>query len=97
MHIGARALEECGGGFVVVSEGSVLARLPLAVAGLMSTESCQTVRRQLDEVTAAAHSLGCSLPAPFGTLSFLSLSVIPELRITDRGVFDVMTQKFLTL
>ncbi len=97
MLICARALEEMGGGFVVVSDGSVVARLPLGVAGLMSTQGFRSVRRQLDEVTEAARSLGCPLPAPFGTLSFLCLSVIPELRITDRGVFDVVRQKAITL
>ena len=92
----ARALEETGGGFVVVSDRSVVARLPLQLAGLMSTEAYPTVRRRLDEVTEAVRNLGCSLPAPFGTLSFLGLSVIPELRITDRGVYDVLQQKIIT-
>ncbi len=92
-----RALEQMGGGLVVVSAGSVLARLPLQVAGLVSTQDFRTVRRQLDEVTGAARSLGCALPAPFGTLSFLCLSVIPELRITDRGVFDVVRQQIIAL
>jgi adenine deaminase len=93
----ARALEECGGGFVAVSAGSVVARLPLPVAGLLSTRDFHTVRRELDQVTQAARSLGCRLPAPFGTLSFLCLSVIPELRITDRGVFDVLAQQVVEL
>lgn len=92
-----RVLEEMGGGFVVVSAGSVLARLPLQVAGLVSTQDFPTVRRQLGEVTKAARSMGCTLPAPFGTLSFLSLSVIPELRITDHGVLDVVGQRLVEL
>jgi adenine deaminase len=92
-----RALQEMGGGFVVVSDGSVVARLPLRLAGLISTEDHRTVLRQLDEVNAAARALGCPLPAPFATLSFLCLSVIPELRITDRGVFDVVQQQVLAL
>jgi adenine deaminase len=92
----ARSLMEMGGGFVVISGGSVAARLPLSVAGLISSKDYQTVRRQLDELTAAARSLGCPLPAPFGTLSFLCLSVIPELRITDRGLFDVANQQVVT-
>ncbi|UCC29829.1 MAG: adenine deaminase [Phycisphaerales bacterium] len=92
-----RTLEEMGGGLVVVSAGSVVARLPLQVAGLVSTENSRTVRRQLGELTEAARSLGCTLPAPFGTLSFLCLSVIPELRITDRGVLDVVGQRLIEL
>jgi adenine deaminase len=93
----AHALEETGGGLVVISDGSMAARLPLQVAGLVSVEDFHTVRRQLDEVTEAARSLGCALPAPFGTLSFLGLSVIPELRITDRGVLDVTKQQIIPL
>ncbi len=92
-----RALAECGGGLIVVSNGSVVAKLPLQVAGLVSSLDYRTVRRNLDQVTAAARTLGCQLPAPFGTLSFLCLSVIPELRITDRGVFDVPKQKVIAL
>ncbi|MGD2109821.1 MAG: adenine deaminase C-terminal domain-containing protein, partial [Phycisphaerae bacterium] len=90
-----RALEECGGGLVAVSDGSVLANLPLPVAGLVSDLDYETVRRDLDRVTEAARSLGCQLAAPFGTLSFLCLSVIPELRITDRGLFDVSRQSLV--
>jgi adenine deaminase len=97
MLVCARALAECGGGFVVAAEGGVQARLPLPVAGLLSVESAGTVCQELAEVNRATRSLGCPLEAPFGTLSFLALPVIPELRITTRGVFDVGQQRFLTL
>jgi adenine deaminase len=97
MSVCVRALAETGGGFVVASDGAVLARLPLPVAGLLSTEPADTVCRQLTEVDRAAQSLGCPLNAPLGTLSFLALSVIPELRITDQGLFDVRTQQFVHL
>jgi len=90
-----RALEESGGGLVVVADGTLVARLPLPVAGLISSLDYRTVRRELDQVTEAARSLGCQLSAPFGTLSFLCLSVIPELRITDRGLFDVLKQQVI--
>jgi adenine deaminase len=92
-----KVLSEHGGGFVVVAEGDVRAFLPLPVAGLLSVESALTVCRQLEDVNRAAHVLGCPLEAPFGTLSFLALPVIPELRITTRGLFDVTNQEFLTL
>jgi adenine deaminase len=92
-----RALEEMGGGFVVAAGGQVRARLPLPIAGLLSTESAETVCRQLHEVHAAARTLGCDLHEPFGTLSFLALPVIPELRITDQGLFDVSRQQFIRL
>ncbi len=96
MMICANVLAEHGGGFVVVSQGEVLAVLPLPVAGLLSVESALSVCRQLDEVNHALGTLGCPLEAPFGTLSFLALPVIPELRITTQGVFDVNKQEFVT-
>jgi adenine deaminase len=92
-----RALEEKGGGFVVAADGEVRACLPLPIAGLLSTQSADVVCRQLQEVRDAARALGCGLDEPFGTLSFLALPVIPELRITDRGMFDVRRQEFVRL
>ena len=91
----ARALEESGGGFVVVADGAITASLPLPVAGLMSTEPADTVCSQLRSVREAARTLGCPLPAPFGTLSFLALPVIPEIRVTTGGLFDVTRQEKL--
>ena len=81
----------------VMSGGEVRARLPLPVAGLLSTADADQVCRQLDEVSGAARTLGCELAEPFGTLSFLALPVIPELRITDQGLFDVQRQQFVVL
>lgn len=89
------ALAGHGGGFAVVSEHRVLAELPLPIAGLISTWDAATVRDRLRQLHSAAGSLGCALPSPFATLSFLSLPVIPELRITPRGLFDVDKQRFL--
>jgi adenine deaminase len=93
----ARALAEHGGGFVAAAEGAVQAVVPLPVAGLLSLEGAETVCRELEAVNGVARALGCPLDAPFGTLSFLALPVIPELRITTRGVFDVNKQEFITL
>jgi adenine deaminase len=93
----ARALAETGGGFAVVADGALKARLPLPLAGLLSVESADTVCQQLEEVERAAVALGCSVPCPFGVLSFLALSVIPELRITDQGLWDVVAQQFVRL
>jgi adenine deaminase len=95
MRTCARALAEMGGGFVVAADGVVRARMPLPFAGLLSTQDATTVCSQLEEVEAAARSLGCTLLCPFGVLSFLALSVIPELRVTDQGLWDVVQQKFL--
>lgn len=90
-----RALEEMGGGFVVAAGGEIRARLPLPVAGLLSLETADVVCQELQEVRQAAHALGCGLASPFGILSFLALPVIPELRITAQGMFDVVGQKFI--
>jgi adenine deaminase len=89
MLVAARALQEVGGGFVVVADRAVQQCMPLPVAGLLSTESVEEVLRHQRTVNDAAAELGCRLHAPFGTLSFLGLSVIPALKITDAGLFDV--------
>ena len=90
-----RTLAETGGGFTVVSGGESRALLPLPVAGLLSTSDAETVCGQLDALRNASRALGCQLAAPFGTLSFLALPVIPDLRITAQGLFDVLNQQFL--
>ena len=97
MLVCARALAETGGGFVVAAEGEVRGRMPLPFAGLLSTADAATVCGNLEQVEAAARSLGCRVPCPFGVLSFLALSVIPELRVTDQGLWDVVQQEFLRL
>ncbi len=92
-----RALAESGGGFVAAAGGEVRALLPLPLAGLLSVERADVVCRQLEEVEAAARDLGCAIASPFGVLSFLALSVIPELRVTDQGLWDVLGQQFIPL
>lgn len=86
-----------GGGFVAAAGGQLLAELPLPVAGLMSTQDAYAVRDRLQQLHAAARSLGCTLPSPWASLSFLPLPVIPELRITPRGLFDVCRQQFVEM
>ena len=80
---------------MVVAEGTVIAALPLPIAGLLSDEPLEAVVRQLSRVEAAAAGLGCSLASPFSTLSFLALPVIPQLRLTDLGLVDVDHFKLL--
>lgn len=89
MLAAARHLIELGGGLAVVSEGRVLADLPLPVAGLLSPESLEEVARSYGRLREAYRSLGGTLDAPFMTLSFLSLEVIPALKLTDLGLVDV--------
>jgi len=85
----ARAVERMGGGLAVVRNGELLASLPLPVAGLMSQGSAREVEGQMAGLHEAARALGCALPAPFMTLSFLALPVIPALKLTDKGLVDV--------
>jgi adenine deaminase len=85
------------GGLAVVSDGEVLGSLPLPIAGLMAEGSVCEVKDRLDALLIAAKDLGCKLPDPFMTLSFLSLPVIPELKLTDKGLVDVKQFKIVPL
>ncbi|TVQ37524.1 MAG: adenine deaminase [Spirochaetaceae bacterium] len=84
-----RRLGELGGGFVVAADGTVIAELALPIAGLLSQRPLAEVESLMRDVDRAAAGLGVSIPAPFMTLSFLGLPVIPELRLTDHGLVDV--------
>ncbi len=90
------ALKACGGGFTVVANGEVKALLELPVAGLMSDAPVDTVLEKQRALLAAAHALGADDACdPLVLLSFLALPVIPEVRLTDCGLFDVRTMSFL--
>ena len=93
----ARILEEMGGGFAVVVDGEVRARVPLPLGGLVSPLPAAELVQQLRMLDAAAAALGCTLDHPCMTLSFLSLSVIPALKLTDQGLIDVETFTLLPL
>lgn len=92
-----KSLERMQGGLAAVADGKVLAELPLPIAGLVSDRPLAEVIAGMDALNAAAHSLGCDLAAPFMTLSFLSLSPIPELKLTDQGLIDARAMKRTTL
>ncbi len=85
------------GGLTAVCDGQVLASLPLPIAGLMSPRPLEEVAKALDEVEGAARELGATVPAPFAVLSFLALPVIPDLRVTDKGLVDVMAASIISL
>ncbi len=89
MVAAVRAVVEQHGGLAVVRDGQVLARLPLPIGGLMSDLPFEEVAERLEAVEAAASALGCTIWRPFMVLSFLALSVIPALKLTDRGLVDV--------
>lgn len=95
LYVAIRELERLGGGLVAVDAGQVISALPLPLAGLLSDQPLRDVVPQFEAVERAAASLGSPLPAPFATLSFLALPVIPELRLTDRGLVDVRQFKLL--
>jgi adenine deaminase len=99
MLLAVRTIAEMQGGLVAVSGSRVLAKLGLPIAGLMSDQALEVVRQLNDDVTRAAHALGSSLHDPFMALSFMALSVIPSLKLTDMGLVDVdrfeLTELFL--
>jgi adenine deaminase len=92
-----KALERMQGGLVAVTEGQVRAELPLPIAGLVSDQSLEIVVQKVAELNHAAKELGCELDAPFMTLSFLSLSPIPELKLTDQGLIDAVNLRLTSL
>ena len=90
-----KELERLQGGIVVAEGGRVLGSLATPIAGLLSGEPLEKVVFALDRLQEIARQLGCVLPAPFATLSFLALPVIPELRLTDLGLVDVNEFKLI--
>jgi adenine deaminase len=89
MRVAVERLTERGGGIVAVDHGIVRAELPLPIAGIISDRPLEEVIAASRACHEAAHDLGCRLDAPFQTMAFLALSVIPHLKLTDRGLVDV--------
>jgi adenine deaminase len=92
-----RALEEMRGGQIAVVDGKIEAALPLPIAGLVSDQPLEIVIQKIAELKTAAARLGSALDAPFMSLSFLSLSPIPALKLTDQGLVDAVNLKLTTL
>jgi adenine deaminase len=84
-------------GGISVFDGKTTQVMPLAVAGLMTLADAETAAQQYETLDAAAKALGSKLKAPFMTLSFMALPVIPNLKMTDKGLFDVSQFKFVPL
>jgi adenine deaminase len=89
MKLALSALIECGGGFCVVQGGRILAKLPLPLGGLMTTAAPESVTSSLVALHEASRAVGCELSEPFLQLAFLSLPVIPRLKLTNMGLVDV--------
>jgi adenine deaminase len=95
MAFAANKLAEIGGGQVVIMEGREIGLIELKIAGLMSTERVELVARKTEAVLAGFRSCGCKLNNPNMQLSLLALVVIPELRISDKGLVDVTKFEFV--
>jgi adenine deaminase len=89
IQLAVERLTALGGGIIVVADGEVKAELPLPVAGLLADLPLDEVVAASRACVEAARELGCTLPSPFQSMAFLALSVIPSLKLTDRGLVDV--------
>jgi adenine deaminase len=92
-----QAIQTMNGGQLILENGKVIASLPLPIAGLMSDRPLAQVRAAMDELNRAARRLGVKLENPFMTLSFLALPVIPEVKLTDKGLVDVTKFDFISI
>jgi adenine deaminase len=99
MLLAVQQIIAMNGGIVIVKHHAIADWLPLEVAGLMTTADVEVVIRKLDEMEAITRSMGvkATLDDPFLSLAFLSLPVIPELKLTDKGLFDVVRFAFIPL
>lgn len=95
MAFAANELVKMGGGMIVVKNGKVLAQVPMTIAGLMSDKSLLEVVKEVAELEKAWKQIGCPLNAPFMTFSLIALPVIPEIRISNRGIVDVTQFKLI--
>jgi adenine deaminase len=97
MRAAVEQIVKMQGGFAVVNNGKVLGSVVLPIAGLLSNKPLPDVKDELDFANAATKELGCAVQEPFMALSFMALSVIPELKLTDRGLVDVNQFKIVDL
>ncbi|MDW8021254.1 MAG: adenine deaminase [Nitrososphaerota archaeon] len=90
MALAANEVAGAGGGIAVARDGRVIAKLELPIAGLITDEPAEAVSKKIKGVEEAWRELGCEMKSPFMTLSLISLSVLPEIRLTDRGLIDTV-------
>lgn len=95
MRLAVEELGRMGGGFVTVADGEVLARVPLPVGGMMSDAPFEQTAAALAAGHEATHALGCRIPSPYIILSFVGLYVVPDLGLTELGLIDAATQRFV--
>ena len=97
MYYAAVELVKSQGGKIIVENGKTLSHLKLPIAGLMANEPSEVVMEKIMDLEQASRKIGCKLEDPFMSMAFLSLSVIPELKITDKGLIDVNKFKITEL
>ncbi len=97
MAVAANSLASSGGGQVVVKNGKIIGQVKLKIAGLMSSEKADVVAKEAETILKGFRACGCKLNNPNMQLSLLALVVIPELRISDKGLVDVTKFKFVPL
>ncbi len=97
MYKAVKEIEKLQGGITVVENGELIDCLPLEIAGLMSKDSIPAVAKRLKKMKEKVYSMGVTRQSPFMTLSFMALPVIPSLKITDQGLFDIDENRFVSL
>ena len=97
MALAGNTLATAGGGMVVVKNGEVIALLPLPIAGLISEESAETIADLVGKLDEGWKTLGCDLVSPFMTMALIALAVLPELRLTNKGLVDTINFKMVDL
>ncbi len=96
MLMAVQEIERIGGGLTIIEDGKVVQSLPLPIAGLMSDKSLEDLDDELEALMAIAAKMGVNENIdPFMTLAFLALPVIPEIKLTDMGLFDVTKFDFI--
>lgn len=95
--IAVNKIKELGGGMIAVLDGEIIGEIPLALAGLMSLNNINKVEEQLTQMEEAWKILGSTIHSPFMTLALTPLAVIPEIRLTNKGLVDVLKYEFIDL
>jgi adenine deaminase len=95
MYLAAKELEKWQGGFVAIADGVVKGILPLPIGGLMSADPAKKVMAEIDALNRVVEGMGSDLPAPFMSLSFVSLPTVPELGLTDQGLINVKAHRII--
>ncbi|MDD4681259.1 MAG: adenine deaminase C-terminal domain-containing protein, partial [Clostridia bacterium] len=98
MRTAAEHLQEIGGGIAIASEGKIIRSLSLPIGGLMSDIPLEKLQERLEDMLNVTYTMGVSRNYdPFMALAFLALPVIPELKVTDLGLFDVVNFRFTNI